>query len=303
MQNVKVDRYKYIGGSDIPVIMGISPFKTRWQLLREKAQLEEDTFEGNKYTEFGNVIEEQIRDFVNSMEEDKFVEGKHIFEEEHIRIHTDGENTSEIIEIKSTSQIHNELIEYKIYLVQLLFYLVKEKKEKGRLYVYDRPEDFNTKFNPFNLQRFNVYVKDFKELIEEIKEALELFENDLERLKANPNLTENDFIYVPEEVKKYGKQLEALEDKILELKEIEEEANTIKEKIKQAMVKSNIKKWITPKGLEITNVADSEDKEVEKFNEKKFAKENEKLYKKYLEKTIQKGKKGGLRISRKEENK
>ena len=29
MQNVTEDRNKYIGGSDIPVIMGISPFKKR----------------------------------------------------------------------------------------------------------------------------------------------------------------------------------------------------------------------------------------------------------------------------------
>ena len=34
-----------------------------------------------------------------------------------------------------------------------------------------------------------------------------------------------------------------------------------------------------------------------------FAEENEELYNKYLEKTIQKGKKGGLKITRKEENK
>ena len=31
--DVSEDRDKYIGGSDIPVILGLSPFKTRWQLL------------------------------------------------------------------------------------------------------------------------------------------------------------------------------------------------------------------------------------------------------------------------------
>ena len=36
MQDVTKDRDKYIGGSDVPIIMGLSPFKTRWQLLREK---------------------------------------------------------------------------------------------------------------------------------------------------------------------------------------------------------------------------------------------------------------------------
>ena len=58
---VKQDRDKYIGGSDIPAIMGISQFKTRYQLLREKAGLEQDTFTGNKYTEYGNIMEPKIR--------------------------------------------------------------------------------------------------------------------------------------------------------------------------------------------------------------------------------------------------
>ena len=37
--NVEVERYKYIGGSDIPIIMGISQFKKRFDLLLEKAHL------------------------------------------------------------------------------------------------------------------------------------------------------------------------------------------------------------------------------------------------------------------------
>ena len=34
--SVKQDRQKYIGGSDIPAIMGISPFTTRYDLLLYK---------------------------------------------------------------------------------------------------------------------------------------------------------------------------------------------------------------------------------------------------------------------------
>ena len=37
MQDVTKDRDKYIGGSDIAAILNISKFKTRWQLLKEKA--------------------------------------------------------------------------------------------------------------------------------------------------------------------------------------------------------------------------------------------------------------------------
>ena len=39
MDTVRDERWRYIGGSDIPAIMGISPFKTRFQLLQEKAQI------------------------------------------------------------------------------------------------------------------------------------------------------------------------------------------------------------------------------------------------------------------------
>ena len=57
MQAVTVDREKYIGGSDIPIIMGISPFKSRFDLLLEKAGLKENDFTGNEYTEYGNKLE------------------------------------------------------------------------------------------------------------------------------------------------------------------------------------------------------------------------------------------------------
>ena len=36
-QTVSKNREKYIGGSDVPIIMNISQFKTRYQLLLEKA--------------------------------------------------------------------------------------------------------------------------------------------------------------------------------------------------------------------------------------------------------------------------
>ena len=50
MYDVTIDRDKYIGGSDVPVIMGISSFNTRWGLLQEKAGLKVNTFTVNKYT-------------------------------------------------------------------------------------------------------------------------------------------------------------------------------------------------------------------------------------------------------------
>ena len=36
IDTVKTDRNLYIGGSDVSAIMGLSPFKTRWDLYRKR---------------------------------------------------------------------------------------------------------------------------------------------------------------------------------------------------------------------------------------------------------------------------
>ena len=63
--DVSIDREKWIGGSDIPAIMGISPFTTRFDLLLFKAQLVESDFGGNEYTKYGQTMEPKIRDYIN----------------------------------------------------------------------------------------------------------------------------------------------------------------------------------------------------------------------------------------------
>jgi predicted phage-related endonuclease len=133
--SVKQDRDKYIGGSDIPIIMEISSFKSRYDLLLEKAGLKDNDFNGNVYTEYGNTMEPKIREYVNRSFKVpfRFKEGKHVREAEDgepigIRCHTDGENQEYILEIKTTSQIYETVDEYKSYLVQLLFYMMETEK-------------------------------------------------------------------------------------------------------------------------------------------------------------------------------
>ena len=65
--SVKIDRDKYLGGSDIPVIMEISPFKSRYDLLLEKAGFKENNFTGNVFTDYGNKMEGKIRDWLNDI--------------------------------------------------------------------------------------------------------------------------------------------------------------------------------------------------------------------------------------------
>lgn len=293
MQAVTVDREKYIGGSDIPIIMGISPFKSRFDLLLEKAGLKENDFEGNNYTEYGNVLEPQIRDYINTDRADKFEEGKYI--ENDIRCHTDGINSDTVLEIKTTSQIHETLDEYKVYLVQLLFYMQYTKREYGKLAVYDRPEDFNTDFDVNRLSIYDIKLADYTELLEQINKAVEQFRIDLEKVKENPFITEEELM--PTDLTELSNKVLELETQLKTYEDIKKQYDKFKEDLRQAMIKNNVKKWTTPNNTQITLILDSPDKEVMKFNEDKFKEENEELYAKYVEAKVQKGRKGSVRIT------
>lgn len=291
--SVKIDRHLYIGGSDIPIIMGISSFKTRFELLLEKAQLQENDFEGNKYTEYGNIMESKIRDYINESLGKTFNEGQHI--KGDIRLHTDGENYSSILEIKTTSHIFKTVDEYIVYLVQLLFYMENLEKETGILAVYERPEDFDEEFDKNRLQIFMIDKTNYKDLIEKINNEVDKFRTDLEKVKANPLITEEEL--QPTELIELSNKVVALEEKLKEYKAIEEEQKNIKAQLKEAMEKYNVKKWTTNNGVQITLVENTPDKEVQKFNEAKFKEDNTELYEKYLESKIQKGKAGYVKVT------
>jgi putative phage-type endonuclease len=190
MQDVKKDRNKFIGGSDIPVIMGISPFKTRFDLLLEKADLLVNDFEGNIYTEYGNVLEPKIRAYINEIKETEYIEYKIVNND--VRCHLDGYNGDSVLEIKTTSQIRKKVTSYKKYLVQLLFYMQEVKASSGILAVYARPKDFNEEFSEELLNVYEININDHLELLGEVNAAIEKFRIDLEKVKNNPFIEESE---------------------------------------------------------------------------------------------------------------
>lgn len=298
MQAVTIDRDKYIGGSDIPIIMGISPFKTRFDLLLEKAGLKDNDFTGNEYTEYGNIMEPKIRNYVNSSFDMDFREGKHINGD--VRCHTDGETENCILEIKTTSQIHENVDDYKVYLVQLLFYMQETKRKIGYLAVYIRPENFNENFESERLKVYRIKIEEYKELLEQINKAVDQFRIDLAKVKENPFITEEELL--PVDLTELSNKVVALENQLTEMKVIENQAKELKTQLKAAMENNNIKKWETPNGVKITLVADGEDKVVRKFNEKLFKDNNLDLWDEYSEDVVQKGKAGYVKITLPKEN-
>lgn len=295
MQAVTIDRDKYIGGSDIPIIMGISPFKTRFDLLLEKAGLKENDFTGNEYTEYGNIMEPKIREHLNltagtgfEFKEYKKVNGD-------IRCHLDGYNEHEVLEIKTTSQIHENVGDYKVYLVQLLFYMENVECENGLLAVYERPEDFSEEFDSKRLKLYSIELSNYKDLLEQINKAVEQFRIDLVKVKENPFITEEELL--PVDLTELSNKVVTLENQLTEMKKVELQVKELKTQLKVAMEKNNIKKWETPNGVKITLVADGEDKIVKKFNEQLFKENNLDLWDKYSEDAVQKGKTGYVKIT------
>ncbi|MBQ2811008.1 MAG: hypothetical protein IJF12_02440, partial [Alphaproteobacteria bacterium] len=133
-----------------------------------------------------------------------------------LRGNCDGFNGDCILEIKTTSHIYNTVDEYKIYLVQLLFYMELYGVKKGILAVYSRPSDLNTDFDADLLQIYEIDIKQYKSLLEEINAEIGKFRADLERLRNNPLLSEQDF--QPTELIAISEKVVMVENRIAELK-------------------------------------------------------------------------------------
>ena len=316
-ETVNKDREKFIGGSDIPIIMDISPFKSRFDLLLEKAGYKKNDFDGNVFTEYGNTMESKIREWLNEDLDAKFVEGKHIMDipngwQEHdngmkIRCHTDGENDAldTILEIKTTSQVFDSLDDYQIYLVQILFYMYMTEKHFGILAVYKRPDDMSEEFDEKNLQLWHIDIVDHKDLIVEIKKAVARFLDDLQKVKSNPFITEDELL--PAEIPEITKRIIAFEQQVSRMKELEKKIKDEKDRLKTAMERAGVKKWETPNGYKITLIPDTDDTVVqeESFNAEKFMAEHPEIVEQYMEtkNVIKKGKKGYVRITAPKEDK
>lgn len=304
MQDVKVDRHKYIGGSDIPIILGLSPFKSRYDLLLEKAQIKEVEFAGNKYTEFGDEMEAKIRNYYNEIKNLNFIETKKVVDD--FRYHSDGfdESINTILEIKTTGakNIKSSVYEYKTYISQLLFGMYLNNAKNGVLLVYERPIDMCIDFNKDLLNEYSVSIDDKEAigLLELIKKETSLFLEDLERVK-NAYIFENVILKEEELIQSdlvvLSNQIIQLENELIFFKEKQEQLTKMKENLKEAMIKENIKKWETPNGVKITLVADTPDKTEKAFDLDKFKTENDDLFNKYQIDKVKKGRNGYVKIT------
>lgn len=306
---VTIDRDKYLGGSDTPAVMGISRFTKRFDLLQYKLGYQENPFKGNIYTEYGQTMEPLIRDYINETCECNFIETKKILDDSDVlptRYHADGDEQEKqmLLEVKTTSDIKENVNDYQEYLAQLLKGLYTYDYQVGVLAVYERPEDMSTVFDSHRLQVFFIKRSNYEGLLTQILDADALFRGDYAFLEEHPWATEAD---LPSR-----NSLAAVTNKSVEIgglkipvsvllqneKVITDIIKATKAELLAQMTEHKIKTCsFADLGLTATIVPQGKDKTVKKFDEKKFAEEHKKLYERYCEDTIQKGKVAYLRIT------
>lgn len=296
--DVTIDRDKFIGGSDVSAIMGLSHFKTRWQLLMEKSGYEPSIFTGNEYTDYGTIMEPKIREHLNAALNREFKPDQKI--QGYVRANTDGYDGYAILEIKTTSQIHDSLDGYKGYLVQTLFYMDIFKSPLGYLAVYERPEDFNEEFDSSRLKIHEIHMTDYIELLDRIKSACSDFWDDLLYVKEHPLCEESD---LPSESALIvrAEQVMTIGRKIAALKELEKQYGEFKAGIYEEMFNRGMKKLTLPDGTMFTVVLPTEPKAKQVFDEKAFVKDHKDLYEQYMITKMTSGRSGYLKVTESKE--
>lgn len=293
---VTTERFRWIGGSDCPAIMGLSPFKTRWQLLQEKAEIVPIEPFTNPYVEYGNVMEVRIRDYINKHYNRNFEPAVKIVDD--LRGNTDGLDELGILEVKTTSHIFSTIDGYMQYIVQMLFYMKIFNVQYGMLAVYERPDDFNETFDPDRLQVFEIDIKDYLDTMEEEEQAITMFRKDLIALKENPLLCEEDFM--PNEIVEVTNKIIELENQLAAYKQMENQVKEFKSELKVKMEEYGIKTWRLYNGTKITLVPDGADKEVEEIDTKSLQKDHPELFiegSPYVKRTVKRGRSGYVRIT------
>ena len=200
-----------------------------------------------------------------------------------LRLHTDGFNGKCVLEIKSTSDVHATVDGYKTYLVQLVKYMEQHEGNKGILAVYNRPENMSLVFDPERLQVFEIRLDEHRNLLNHVNKEIDRFRNDLERLKENPLLSEQDFLPSGSLVALADK-VAVFESQLAQLKEIEAQCKEAKKALYNEMLKRNVKHWTMPNGTKITRVDEvpASTKTVTEFDTEAFKTENPAMYDMYL---------------------
>ena len=314
--NVTIDRHKYVGGSDLPTILGLNAkYGTSiYDFAREKAGIIPNSFKGNQFTKYGQKMEPVIRDYINGVNGVNYLEDTIIDSERGYRGNTDGIDRYADIPMLEVKTFGEELdVDY--YTAQCQFYMETFDQPACRLVGYKRPADFytgvdydlenddsyfNLEFDENNLVEYVIYRD--PSLWAKIEERIIAFKKAVEMLRENKDATEEEFnqVFYGTDLITMANKVAVLENQLNSFKDIEKEHKKLKEDLYNLFEEKGILSFDTGT-MKITKVAPTSYDTVS-IDTAKLKEENEEIYNKYkVTKTT--NKKGYILITTKKEGK
>ncbi len=309
--NVTKNRHLYTGGSDLPSILGLNYKydKSPYDYAREKAGIIPNTFKGNEFTRYGQIMEPTIRDYINAEYGANYIEDTIILEDKMYRGNTDGIDKNvdpAILEIKTFGKSGLNVEYYK---AQVHFYMYTFGCDSALLVGYQRPDDFYTGIDierengeeyfdtTFDSDNLVIERVDFdKTYWDSVENTVVRFKQGVQALKDNNDLSEDDFngILYGNELMEINNRITTLENKLKEYKAIEQEQKDLKEKLYELMLEKNIKGFkndVVSISRVLPTTSTTETLDIERIKE-----EHPRLYKEYkIEKTT--NRKGYVKIT------
>ena len=293
--NVTVDRHKYVGGSDLPTILGLNAkYGTSiFEFAKEKAGIIPNSFKGNQFTKYGQKMEPVIRDYINSIYGANYLEDTVIDTVRGYRGNTDGIDRDAdipILEVKT----FGEGLDVEYYTAQCQFYMETFNQDKCLLVGYKRPKDFYTGMD-YDLENDDSYFNlEFDEnnivthlierdpkLWQKIEERIVAFKYVVGVLREHNDMTEDEFnsLFYGNDVIAMTNKVALLESQLLGLKDIEDQYKKSKEELYKIFEERGLISFDTGT-MKITKVAPTSYETVS-IDTKKLKEENEDIYNKY----------------------
>lgn len=298
-EKLELDTNKYIDGSDVPIILGLSVFTKPNKLAKLKNNLLEYDNKKNIYTEIKSIFQPLIRDITNQKYNINTVPCCKIIEELALRANSDGyDNKNNIIlEIKTNNGKQIDKVEY---MTQIQFYmtlfnvkkciLVEYKttfKEEEIIDVLLKKEATKEELNKIARSLFDKERIIFTEIESNPKMEVEIFkyiENfkniDLEMAKRNNNFEIMAKIYGKIETITDRIRVDEILNSMKELDRLYKEKNIVKgieETIKHFINQEHISKKIKNR----EEFKYKPQRELTNFNEDLFKIENKEIYDEY----------------------
>lgn len=293
--NVIIDRHKYIGGSDLPNILGLNAkYGTSiYDFAREKAGIIPNSFKGNQFTKYGQKMEPIIRDYINSVYGVNYLEDTVIDSTRAYRGNTDGIDRNADIPILEIKTFGEELdVDY--YTAQCQFYMETFNQDACLLVGYKRPVDFytgvdyelenddsyfNLEFDENNIVTHTIYRD--PSLWAKIEERIIAFKKSVEMLKENKEATEEEFnrLFYGTDLIVMANKVAVLENQLNSFKDIEKEYKKVKEDLYNLFEEKGILSFDTGT-MKITKVAPTSYDTIS-IDTAKLKEENEEIYNKY----------------------